>query len=90
MSARQDGSNQVAPGVDDSCAFSSFRAVADRDRLWPRGGSLVASGYLVYAINSLSSDRAREEHRVSGANVDADDAHVLRSRDVVATTGASS
>ena len=43
----------------------------------PWVGALVASGYLVYAINPLQSARAREGHGVSGAKSDAGDAHVL-------------
>ena len=43
----------------------------------PWVAALVASGYLVYAINPLQSARAREGHGVSGAKSDAGDAHVL-------------
>jgi hypothetical protein len=39
--------------------------------------ALVASGYLVYAVNPMQSARAREGHGVSGAKSDAGDAHVL-------------
>jgi hypothetical protein len=43
----------------------------------PWVAALVASGYLVYAINPLQSARAREGHGVSGAKSDAGDAHIL-------------
>jgi hypothetical protein len=43
----------------------------------PWVAALVASGYLVYAINPLQSARARGGHGVSGAKSDAGDAHVL-------------
>ena len=43
----------------------------------PWVAALVASGYLVYAINPLQSARARQGHGVSGAKSDAGDAHVL-------------
>jgi transposase len=43
----------------------------------PWVAALVASGYLVYAINPLQSARARERLAVSGAKSDAGDAHVL-------------
>ena len=39
--------------------------------------TLRATGYLVYAINPLSSARYRERHSTSGAKSDAGDAHVL-------------
>lgn len=43
----------------------------------PWVAALIASGYLVYAINPLQSKRAREGQGVSGAKSDAGDAHVL-------------
>jgi transposase len=43
----------------------------------PWVAALVASGYLVYAINPVQSARARERLAVSGAKSDAGDAHVL-------------
>jgi transposase len=43
----------------------------------PWVAALVASGYLVYAINPLQSARARDGQSVSGAKSDAGDAHVL-------------
>jgi len=43
----------------------------------PWVAALVASGYLVYAINPLQAARARERLAVSGAKSDAGDAHVL-------------
>jgi transposase len=46
-------------------------------------GTLVASGYQVYAINPLSVDRYRDRHRVSGAKSDPGDAKVLA--DIVRT-----
>lgn len=45
-----------------------------------RGGwvqALVATGYLVYAINPTQAARYRERHTVSGAKSDPGDAHVL-------------
>lgn len=45
--------------------------------------SLLASGYVVYAINPKSVDRYRDRHVVSGAKSDAGDARVLA--DVVRT-----
>src|SRR5439155_23276750 len=39
--------------------------------------SLVAAGYVVYAINPLAVSRYRDRHGVSGAKSDAGDAHVL-------------
>jgi hypothetical protein len=43
----------------------------------PWVAALVASGYLVYAINPVQSARARERLALSGAKSDAGDAHVL-------------
>jgi len=45
-----------------------------------RGGwvqALVATGYVVYAMNPLQVARYRERHTTSGANSDPGDAHVL-------------
>ncbi len=43
----------------------------------PLVGSLVASGYEVYAINPMASSRYRERHVTSGAKSDPGDAKVL-------------
>ena len=40
-------------------------------------GTLVASGYLVYAINPMAASRYRDRHKVSGAKSDPADAKVL-------------
>jgi len=40
-------------------------------------GSLLAAGYLVFAINPLASSRYRERHAISGAKSDPGDARVL-------------
>ena len=39
--------------------------------------SLVAAGYVVYAVNPLAVSRYRDRHHLSGAKSDAGDAHVL-------------
>jgi Transposase/Transposase IS116/IS110/IS902 family len=43
----------------------------------PWVAALIASGYLVYAVNPLMVARYRERHNVSGAKSDPGDAHVL-------------
>jgi transposase len=40
--------------------------------------ALVAAGYLVFAVNPLSTSRYRDRHSVSGAKSDPGDAKVLR------------
>ena len=39
--------------------------------------SLVAAGYVVFAVNPLAVSRYRDRHGVSGAKSDSGDAHVL-------------
>jgi len=42
---------------------------------WVR--ALIATGYVVYAINPMQGSRYRERHATSGAKSDPGDAHVL-------------
>ena len=46
----------------------------------PFVAALVAAGYLVFAVNPMSTSRYRDRHSVSGAKSDAGDARVLAER----------
>src|SRR3954469_2162797 len=61
--AEDDDADQVAIGIE-----------TDRG---PWVGALIATGYIVYAVNPLQAARYRERHGTSGAKSDAGDAHVL-------------
>ena len=66
----------VADHLDDTDDPDSVIVGIETDR----GGwvqALVATGYVVYAINPVQSARYRERHTCSGAKSDPGDAHVL-------------
>ncbi len=61
-------------GEDDEPASVVVGIVTDRG---PWVQALIATGYLVYALNPLQVARYRERHVTSGAKSDSGDAHVL-------------
>jgi len=63
---------QLGEGTDDAEVLVGIET--DRG---PWVQALIASGYLVFAINPLQVARYRERHSVSGAKSDAGDAHTL-------------
>jgi len=66
----------IARFLPETAEADQVKVGIETDR-GPWVAALVASGYLVYAVNPLQSARAREGQGVSGAKSDAGDAHVL-------------
>lgn len=61
-------------GEDDEPADVLVGIETDRG---PWVQALIATGYVVYAINPMQASRYRERHSTSGAKSDPGDAHVL-------------
>ena len=72
----ESGDLRIADHLDDHDEPESVVVAIETDR-GPWVQALVATGYLVYAINPKQVARYRERHSTSGAKSDPGDAHVL-------------
>jgi transposase len=66
----------IAEQLDEDAEATAVLVGIETDR-GPWVATLVAAGYVVYAVNPLQAARYRERHAVSGAKSDPADAHTL-------------